>query len=161
MHCVTFSMKNIAAPQRLFKFFWQISQTLPFSFWHSCPSSSFSSPLPPHPRRPRPPPSEGAVGKLISINVIIAVFVVVFVVFLLSLSILLMSWSSECRCYFHLCRYRCHHHQHPGTWYESCWKIVSMYIIIIIIEIFVITIEIIIIPTTTTILEPDRNRTGR
>ena len=85
MYCVTSSMKSIVAPQRLFKFFWQIFQTPPFSFWHSCPAFSFSSPLLPLLRRPRPPPSEGAVGKLISI-VIIAIFVVVFVIFLLSLS---------------------------------------------------------------------------
>ena len=75
-------MKNIVAPQCLFKFFWQIFQTPPFSFWHSCPASSFSLPLLPHLRRPRPPPSEGAVGKLISNRiVIIAVYVVVFVTF--------------------------------------------------------------------------------
>ena len=98
MHCVTFSMKNIA-PQRLFNFFWQISQTLPFSFWHSCPASSFSSPLPPHPRRPRPPPSEGAVGKLISNR-------------MLSLPSLLLSLSSFCcHCQFCCCR----GHQNVGV----------------------------------------------
>ena len=116
MYCVTSSMKSIVAPQRLFKFFWQIFQTPPFSFWHSCPASSFSSPLLPHLRRPRPPPSEGAVGKLISNRiVIIAVFVVVVVTFLLLLSPIC------CHCQF--CR--CHGHQNVG--------VIAIFVIVVVI----------------------------
>ena len=98
MYCVTSSMKSIVAPQRLFKFFWQIFRAPPFSFLHSCPAFSFSSPLPPLPRRPRPPPSEGAVGKLISI-VIIAIFVVVFAIF-----VVVFVTSFCCHCQFCRCR---------------------------------------------------------
>ena len=105
MYCVTSSMKSIVAPQRLFKFFWQIFRTPPFSFWHSCPAFSFSSPLLPLLRRPRPPPSEGAVGKLISI-VIIAIFVVVFAIF-----VVVFVTSFCCHCQF--CR--CRGHQNVGV----------------------------------------------